>query len=126
MFRLQGSAYAMPWVNKATTILQSWFGGNETGAAIADVLTGKVNPSGRMPLSFPHQMEDCTAFLNWQAENGKVYYGEGLFVSLSCFPNKVTFAYMASRLIGWLPRLRSDQARHNVRLRTGRIIHHFR
>jgi beta-glucosidase len=67
----------MPWISEATTLLQSWFGGNETGNAIADVVFGKVNPSGRMPLSFPYQIEDCTGFLNWQAENGKVYYGEG-------------------------------------------------
>lgn len=75
-----GSAFAMPWISEATTLLQSWFGGNETGNAIADVVFGEVNPSGRMPLSFPYQIEDCTGFLNWQAENGKVYYGEGLFV----------------------------------------------
>jgi beta-glucosidase len=73
----QGSAFAMPWISEATTLLQSWFGGNETGNAIADVVFGEVNPSGRMPLSFPYQIEDCTGFLNWQAENGKVYYGEG-------------------------------------------------
>lgn len=76
----QGSAYAMPWINKATTVLQSWFGGNETGNAIVDVLLGKVNPAGRMPLSFPHEIEHCTGHINWQADNGKVLYGEGLFV----------------------------------------------
>jgi len=75
-----GSAFAFPWVDKASTILQSWFGGSETGNAIADVVFGKINPSGRMPVSFPYKIEDCTAHLNWQCENGKVYYGEGVFV----------------------------------------------
>jgi beta-glucosidase len=75
-----GSAFGFPWADNATTLLQTWFGGNETGHAIADVLFGKVNPSGRLPLSFPHQIEDCTAHLNWQAENGVVNYGEGIFV----------------------------------------------
>jgi hypothetical protein len=60
--------------------MQSWFGGNETGNAIADVVLGMVNPAGRMPMSFPHEIEHCTGSLNWQADNGKVLYGEGLFV----------------------------------------------
>jgi beta-glucosidase len=98
----QGSAFGFPWADKATTVMQTWFGGNETGEpkrlclpalchrclylcdpgrAIADVVFGKVNPSGRLPLSFPKQIEDCTAHLNWQAENGVVNYGEGIFVS---------------------------------------------
>ncbi|KAH8077419.1 glycosyl hydrolase family 3 C-terminal domain-containing protein, partial [Filobasidium floriforme] len=77
---ISGSAFAFPWVDKASSILQCWLGGNETGNAMADVLFGKVNPSGRMPLSFPHEIEHCTAHLNWGSENGKVHYGEGLFV----------------------------------------------
>ncbi|KAM0752790.1 beta-glucosidase [Meredithblackwellia eburnea MCA 4105] len=75
-----GSAVAMPWADSATTILQSWFGGNETGNAIADVVFGKLNPSARLSLSFPKKIQDCTAHLNWGAENGKVLYGEGIFV----------------------------------------------
>ncbi|KAK4688956.1 beta-glucosidase, partial [Tremellales sp. Uapishka_1] len=75
-----GSVFAFPWADKATTLLQSWFGGNETGNAIADVVFGRVNPSGRLPLTIPKKIEDCTAYLNWQAENMKVIYGEGLFV----------------------------------------------
>ncbi|EIM81964.1 glycoside hydrolase family 3 protein [Stereum hirsutum FP-91666 SS1] len=75
-----GSSVAFPWVEKATTLCQSWFGGNETGNGIADVIFGKVNPSARMPLTFPKNIEDCTAHLNWGAENGKVTYGEGIFV----------------------------------------------
>jgi beta-glucosidase len=50
------------------------------GNAILDVITGKVNPSGRLPMSWPKRIEDCTAHINWGAERGKVHYGEGIFV----------------------------------------------
>lgn len=83
----QGSAWAFPWLDKADTILQSWFGGDETGNAIADVIFGDVTPGGRMPLSFPYEIEHCTGHLNWGSENGKVLYGEGLFVSPGMIPS---------------------------------------
>ncbi|KAM0748239.1 glycoside hydrolase family 3 protein [Meredithblackwellia eburnea MCA 4105] len=75
-----GSAVSMPWIDSASTVLQSWFGGNETGNAIADVIFGTVDPSGRMPITFYKQIEDCTAHINFRSENGTVRYDEGLFV----------------------------------------------
>ncbi|KAK0454089.1 glycoside hydrolase family 3 protein [Desarmillaria tabescens] len=75
-----GSAVAFPWVDKASTVVQAWFAGNECGNALADVIFGKVNPAGRLPLTFPKCIEDCTAHLNWGAESGRVTYGEGIFV----------------------------------------------
>ncbi|KAK4699085.1 beta-glucosidase, partial [Phenoliferia sp. Uapishka_3] len=75
-----GSAVSMPWIDQAPTVVQAWFAGNECGNAIADVLFGDVNPSARLPLTFPRRIEDCTAHLNWAAESGKVTYGEGIFV----------------------------------------------
>ncbi|BGP39734.1 hypothetical protein JCM10450v2_003703 [Rhodotorula kratochvilovae] len=75
-----GSAVAMPWLPQASTVVQAWFAGNECGNSLADVLFGDVNPSGRMPLSFPYRIEDCTAHLNWGAESDRVFYGEGIFV----------------------------------------------
>ncbi|OXG51922.1 beta-glucosidase [Cryptococcus neoformans] len=75
-----GSAVTFPWIDRASTVLQSWFGGNETGNAIADVVFGDVNPSGRMSLTFPYKIQDCTAHLNWEAESGRILYGEGIFV----------------------------------------------
>lgn len=71
----------MPWIDQAPTVLQAWFAGNECGNALADVLFGEVNPSARLPLTFPSNIEDCTAHLNWGAESGKVTYGESIFVS---------------------------------------------
>ncbi len=62
-------------------MVQAWFAGNECGNALADVIFGKVNPAGRLPLTFPRYIEDSTAHLNWGAESGRVTYGEGIFVS---------------------------------------------
>lgn len=70
----------MPWVTGVNGLLQSWYSGNEAGNALADILFGKVNPSGRMPLTFPVQIEDIPAFNNLRSENGQIHYREDLFV----------------------------------------------
>jgi len=62
------------------SIIQSWYGGNETGNAIADVLFGSVNPSGKLPLSFPIRVEDNPAFLNFRSDRGRALYGEDVFI----------------------------------------------
>lgn len=48
-----GMPVAMPWIHKAPTVLQAFFGGNEAGSGLSDVLFGKRNPSGKLPVSFP-------------------------------------------------------------------------
>lgn len=75
-----GTPVAMPWVDKASALMQAWYGGNETGNAIADVLFGDVNASGKLPLSFPRRLEDNPAFLNYRSEGGRVLYGEDVYV----------------------------------------------
>ncbi|KZT58969.1 glycoside hydrolase family 3 protein [Calocera cornea HHB12733] len=75
-----GSAVSMPWVDKVAGVVQAWYLGNEVGNAIADVLFGKINPSGRLPLTLPKRMEDIPAHNNFRSENGKVHYAEDLFV----------------------------------------------
>lgn len=74
-----GSPVAMPWVNKANNLLQVWYGGNETGNAIADVLYGDVNPCGKLPLTFPIHVKDTPTFLYDKAERRRVLYGEDVF-----------------------------------------------
>jgi beta-glucosidase len=54
--------------------------GQAGGAAIADVLFGKVNPSGKLAETFPLKLSDTPAFINWPGGAGEVYYGEGLFI----------------------------------------------
>ena len=64
----------MPWLNDVAGVVQCWYSGNEVGNAIADVLFGKVNPSGRLPLTFPAKEEDIAAHLNDKCEYGKIQY----------------------------------------------------
>lgn len=59
---ISGNAVAMPWVNQVSAVVQAWYGGSQAGAAIANVLTGAVNPSGKLPFSFPKKLSDCPAF----------------------------------------------------------------
>lgn len=58
---ISGNAVAMPWVRKVPAIVQAWFLGSEAGNAIADVLFGRVNPSGKLPMTFPVRLEDSPA-----------------------------------------------------------------
>ncbi|ORY90760.1 glycoside hydrolase family 3 protein, partial [Leucosporidium creatinivorum] len=74
-----GTPLAMPWIKDASAVLQAFFGGNELGNALADVLFGKVNPSGKLPLTFPVRLEDNPTFHNFGA-GGTIVYEEGLNV----------------------------------------------
>lgn len=58
---ISGNAVAMPWADKVGAIVQAWFLGSEAGNSIADVLTGKVNPSGKLPFTFPRKLDDVAA-----------------------------------------------------------------
>lgn len=75
-----GTPIRMPWVDKISALIQAWYGGNETGNAIADIIYGDTNPSGKLPLSFPVQVEDNPAFLNYRSERGRVLYGEDIYI----------------------------------------------
>jgi beta-glucosidase len=83
-----GSPVEMPWAGDVAAILQSWYGGQEAGNALTDVLFGDVVPSGKLPVTFPARLEDNPAFINYPGENGKVYYGEGIFVGYRYYDKK--------------------------------------
>ena len=87
VINISGNAVAMPWVKEGPAILQAWFLGSEAGTAIAAVLTGDVNPSGKLPFTFPAKLEDVPAHqLGEYPGNEKVgnivneKYNEGIFV----------------------------------------------
>lgn len=75
-----GMPVEMPWANNVAAIVQAWFGGNQAGAAVADILFGDVVPSGKMPITFPKKLKDNPAFFNARLNNGVMLYGEDVFV----------------------------------------------
>ena len=84
-----GVAVAMPWLDKIAALVQAWFPGQEAGNAIADIISGAVNPSGRLPVSFPKRLEDAPAFGNFpgkkEGDQLTVKYEEGVFVGYRHF-----------------------------------------
>ena len=68
------------WLEGVAAVLEGWMMGQAGGAAIADVLFGKVNPSGKLAETFPSRLSDTPAYLNWPGGAGEVRYGEGLFI----------------------------------------------
>lgn len=77
-----GSAVLMPWIDSVPAVVDAWYPGEEDGAAVASVLLGDANPSGKLPISFPRSV-DQTAAANpesYPGVNGTVHYSEGLEV----------------------------------------------
>jgi beta-glucosidase len=64
----------------ARALVEAWLGGQAAGGAIADVLVGAVNPSGRLAETIPHRLEDNTSYLNFPGDSRVVRYGEGLYI----------------------------------------------
>ena len=58
---ISGNAVSMPWIDKVPAVVQGWFIGSESGEALAAVLTGQVNPSGKLPFTWYSRLEDCGA-----------------------------------------------------------------
>jgi beta-glucosidase len=84
---ISGNAVAMPWADDVPAIVQGWFLGSETGNALAAVLVGDVNPSGKLPFTFPKKLEDSPAHSvgEFPGSGGQVAYKEGLFVGYRWF-----------------------------------------
>ena len=84
-----GAPVAMgQWIDQVPSVVEAWFPGQECGNAIADILFGDVNPSGKLPTTFPKRLEDNPAYINYPGENGKVLYGEGIFVGYRYYDKK--------------------------------------
>ncbi len=93
---ISGSPVAMPWAPKVNAIVQGWYGGSESGHALVDVLTGAVNPSGKLPFTMPIALADGPLKTERQypgiKEEGKKwwqeYYDEGVFIGYRWYSSK--------------------------------------
>jgi beta-glucosidase len=84
-----GSPVAMPWVDRVAAVVLAYYPGQENGNAVANVLLGQVNPSGKLPVTFPKRLEDNPAFANSPYPGAReVNYGEGVFVGYRYYDHK--------------------------------------
>ena len=83
-----GSPVAMPWAENAKAIIQTWFPGQEFGNALVDVLSGVVNPSGKLPTSFPSRIEDTPAYASYPGKDLQMNYEEKLLVGYRWYESK--------------------------------------
>ena len=75
-----GAPVDMSWANEMPSVMQIWFGGQEMGHAVVDVLLGEADPGGRLPTTIPERIEHTPAYGNFPGEHGQVRYGEGVFI----------------------------------------------
>jgi beta-glucosidase len=84
-----GAPVAMSeWIDGVAAVLEGWMMGQAGGMAIADILFGKVNPSGKLAETFPLKLSDTPSHLNWPGGAGVVRYGEGLFIGYRYYDAK--------------------------------------
>ncbi|KAJ9602527.1 hypothetical protein H2200_013070 [Cladophialophora chaetospira] len=93
-----GNPIAMPWLDDVCAVIQAWFPGQEAGNSIVDVLLGKVNPGGKLPMTIPKSLSDTPAYKNFpgDVEKLQVYYEEGVEIGYRFYdkhPEKALFPF---------------------------------
>ncbi|PNS00378.1 glycosyl hydrolase family 3 [Petrotoga mexicana DSM 14811] len=83
-----GAPVEMPWVDKVKGLLESYLGGQAWGGAVADILFGEVNPSGKLAETFPKKLSHNPSYLNFPGEDDRVEYREGVFVGYRYYDKK--------------------------------------
>ena len=76
------------WIDTTPALVELWYSGQEAGHALASILFGDANPSGKLPVSFPKEWKDSPAASNYPGENLKVNYAEGIYVGYRYFDTK--------------------------------------
>lgn len=77
---MNGSAVSMPWVKNVNAIIEGWLSGQAAGGALADIISGAVNPSGKLSETFPVRIEDTPPFPDFPGKNNKAMYREGQLI----------------------------------------------
>ena len=89
---VSGNAVEMPWIDEVPAVMQSWYLGSYAGTATADVISGAVNPSGKLPFSYPVKLEDNSAHYfgeeSYPGVDGQVYYKDDILVGYRWFDTK--------------------------------------
>jgi beta-glucosidase len=89
---ISGNAVAMPWLKDVPAVMQAWYLGSESGNAIANVVSGKVNPSGKLPFSFGVKLEDYSSHsfgkIAYPGDSIKQEYKEDILVGYRWFDTK--------------------------------------
>ncbi|MCM1253576.1 MAG: glycoside hydrolase family 3 C-terminal domain-containing protein [Clostridium sp.] len=83
-----GSPVEMPWIDKVKGVVEAYLGGQAVGGAVCDILFGKVNPSAKLPETFPLKLEDNPSYLSYFGEGDMVEYREGIFVGYRYYDKK--------------------------------------
>lgn len=87
-----GNPYAMPWINDIKALLHCWYLGSMSGKTLADVISGEVNPSGKLPVTFAKRQADYPCFQfseeGYPGVDDQVYYKEGIYVGYRWFNTK--------------------------------------
>jgi beta-glucosidase len=83
-----GSLATAGWIGRVPAVLQAWYPGQEGGRALAEILTGRVNPSGKLPVTFERRWEDTPSFGHYPGAHGKVDYAEDILVGYRWFDTK--------------------------------------
>ena len=76
------------WISKVPSVIQAWYPGQEGGRALGEILTGKVSPSGKLPISYAKRFEDTAPYGNYPGAQGKVDYAEGILVGYRWFDTR--------------------------------------
>jgi len=84
---INGSPVGMDWIEKIPCVIEAWYAGQEGGHALADIIFGDINPSGKLPITFPKKLKDSPAHKSRKTfpGNEKVFYEEGIFVGYRHF-----------------------------------------
>lgn len=83
-----GSPVEMPWISKVKGVIEAYLSGQAVGAAVTDILFGRVNPSAKLPETFPLKLEDNPSYLTYPGEGDRTAYAEGVYVGYRYYDKK--------------------------------------